>query len=453
MFVVCLMLIGLSFIYGQKASITISHTVTYDSLSVLPASIKVTNMTHGGDTTLYGADTTLVLDYTTGLSTYQSNRKSLLVTPNYPNPFRGKTYFNVIVPEKGQMIIKVYDVTSREVTNLSAHYPAGNHKFLFATAKEGLYFLNVSLNDKTTSIKVYSIGWNDNSDHEINYLGSIATVSNKLTYDINSFAYIYGDELRSIVHYNTMSDTAIYTPTQDTLIRIDFQSSSSCPASFTDTRDNHVYSAVQIGSQCWMTENLAYLPSVSPSSAGSEATPYYYVHGYQGTSVSAAMATSNFKTYGVLYNWPAAMNGASSSNYVPSGVQGVCPNGWHLPSDEEWKILEGEVDSQYGYPDPEWDGTGFRGSDAGGNLKETGTTHWLSPNAFATNSSGFTALPAGGRYGGTFYDLHFYAKLWSSTEYISTMVWFRQLYHSGGKVYRNNLNLKSDGFSTRCLKD
>ncbi|MDK2949109.1 MAG: hypothetical protein PWQ56_274, partial [Patescibacteria group bacterium] len=112
-------------------------------------------------------------------------------------------------------------------------------------------------------------------------------------------------------------------------------SSWSCGDDFTDTRDNNIYTTVQIGTQCWMAKNLAYLPSVVPSATGSESTPYYYVYDYQGTDVSAAKATTNYTTYGVLYNWPAAMNGQTGE-----GVQGICPSGWHLPSDAEQHTLD-----------------------------------------------------------------------------------------------------------------
>jgi hypothetical protein len=80
-----------------------------------------------------------------------------------------------------------------------------------------------------------------------------------------------------------------------------------------------------------MTENLAYLPVVSPSSAGSETAPYYYVNGYEGSTVASAKATANYTAYGVLYNWPAAMNGASTSTSFPvvfkefARPAGICP--------------------------------------------------------------------------------------------------------------------------------
>ena len=87
--------------------------------------------------------------------------------------------------------------------------------------------------------------------------------------------------------------------------------------------DGKVYKVVQIGNQCWMAENLAYLPSVSPPTEGSLIDPYSYVYGYEGTDINEAKTTTNYQTYGVLYNWPATLE--------------ACPSGWHLPSDAEWK--------------------------------------------------------------------------------------------------------------------
>ncbi|MBA7584634.1 hypothetical protein ES708_26591 [subsurface metagenome] len=99
-----------------------------------------------------------------------------------------------------------------------------------------------------------------------------------------------------------------------------------------------------------MVENLAFLPRVGPSSLFSETDPHYYVYDYQGSHVSEAKLTSNYQTYGVLYNWPAALN--------------ACPTGWHLPSDEEWKQLE----MYLGMSQSEAENTGWRGTDEGGKV-------------------------------------------------------------------------------------
>src|SRR5574344_921488 len=116
---------------------------------------------------------------------------------------------------------------------------------------------------------------------------------------------------------------------------------------FTDARDGNQYNWVKIGDQIWMAENLAYLPSVNMVADGSEdaAGSYYYVYGYDGTNVADAKATANYTTYGVLYNWTAALT--------------ACPTGWHLPTDAEWTTL-----------------ITFLGGEnvASGKRKETGTT-------------------------------------------------------------------------------
>ncbi len=91
---------------------------------------------------------------------------------------------------------------------------------------------------------------------------------------------------------------------------------------------------------------------------------------------------------GALYQWSEMMNYA----FEPQG-QGICPDGWHIPTDTDWKVLEGSVDSNYGIGNPEWDNIDWRGSDAGGNLKQTGTTNWMPPNTGATDAFGFSALP------------------------------------------------------------
>jgi uncharacterized protein (TIGR02145 family) len=202
--------------------------------------------------------------------------------------------------------------------------------------------------------------------------------------------------------------------------------------------DGKVYKTIKIGEQIWMAENLAYLPEVSPSIVESNTVPHYYVYGYQGTNVTEAKALPNFKTYGVLYNWAAAMDGADSTSANPSGVQGVCPSGWHLPSRAEWlKLINflGGIDI------------------AGGKMKESGFTHWVSPNTAATNESGFTGLPAGLRSfdGGVFTSLGSLGGFWSTT-LVSYWGIDYGLSTNFGKVGCCG-SYKTTGYSVRCVKD
>ncbi|MCK4297616.1 MAG: fibrobacter succinogenes major paralogous domain-containing protein [Candidatus Marinimicrobia bacterium] len=128
----------------------------------------------------------------------------------------------------------------------------------------------------------------------------------------------------------------------------------------------------------------------------------------------------------------------------------ITPEGWHVPSDEEWKELE----MYLGMSQSEADAAGWRGMGEGGKLKETGTIHWNSPNTGATNESGFSAAAPGGyRHStGYYYDMGSYAAFWSSTQGTSYYAWYRGLYYYGSGIYRG-LDYKQYGFSVRCVID
>ncbi len=190
--------------------------------------------------------------------------------------------------------------------------------------------------------------------------------------------------------------------------------------------NGNLYNTVEIGGICWMAENLKYLPSVSPSSAGSTTNPIYYVYGYQGTDVEAAKATTNYQQKGVLYNWPAAMK--------------ACPPGTRLPTDEEQHVLEKSFST--GTCNPNRPGV-WDCSPAGTKLKTS---------AFGgDNASGFSAISAGLRSTvGSFKGLTTYAYFWSSSEFSATSAWKRRLNSSEVRVYRH-ANNKGYGFSVRCV--
>ncbi|MBI9038768.1 MAG: hypothetical protein JEY97_11595 [Bacteroidales bacterium] len=132
------------------------------------------------------------------------------------------------------------------------------------------------------------------------------------------------------------------------------------------------------------------------------------------------------------------------------GLQGICPSNWHLPTDDEWKILEGTVDSQYPVGYPIWNNFSFRGFDAGINLKSS--YGWYSTGN-GTDLFGFTALPGGYRaYSVGFYHMEAHAYLWTSTEQSSGYSLYRNLKYSKDNVNCSFSN-QNAGFSVRCLKD
>jgi uncharacterized protein (TIGR02145 family) len=208
--------------------------------------------------------------------------------------------------------------------------------------------------------------------------------------------------------------------------------------SFTDSRDNIQYNTVTISGQTWMAENLAYLPEVCESNTECG----YWVYDYQGTDVPTAIGTANYTTYGVLYDYDAALT--------------ACPAGWHLPSDYDWSVLEVHL----GMSISETIITGSRGTNQGGKMKESGTTHWLAPNEGATNISGFTALPGGYRNwvgNKDFLSLGSNGFFWTSTRE-GNWVNYRQLYSVIAQVGSESISYFDEasitpGGSVRCVQD
>jgi uncharacterized protein (TIGR02145 family) len=206
-----------------------------------------------------------------------------------------------------------------------------------------------------------------------------------------------------------------------------------------DDRNGQVYKTVKIGDQWWMAENLNYA-YIGVS---------YNCDGYTSDSTSWCYDNnaSNCTKYGRLYTWAAAMDSAGtwSANGKGCGygtdcsptdaVRGICPSGWHLPSNDEWNALFTAVGGQ---------------SNAGKVLKSQ--TGWNN-NGNGTDTYGFSALPAGRRnYHGNFDYDGYYAYFWSATEDGIYFAYYMSLgydYESADLYYYHNFN----GFSVRCLKD
>jgi len=167
--------------------------------------------------------------------------------------------------------------------------------------------------------------------------------------------------------------------------------------------DGNVYKTVKIGNQWWMAENLKVTRYRNGDPIPNITDNHTWVDLSTGAYCNYNNDISNVATYGRLYNW-----------YAVDESRNIAPAGWHVPTDDEWKQLE----IYLGMSPTEADETHWRGTDEGGKLKETGTTHWYSPNTGATNESGFTALPGGYRVSGGFSSLGFGAYFWSSTVFL-----------------------------------
>lgn len=201
--------------------------------------------------------------------------------------------------------------------------------------------------------------------------------------------------------------------------------------------DGNTYNTVWIGGQNWMAENLRTtkyydgtdIPNVTDNAEWINTTTPAYAW-YKNNE------TSYKDTYGALYNWYAVETGK------------LCPDGWHVPTDNEWKELEMFL----GMSENDADGTRWRGTNEGNKLKAT--SDWKS-NGNGIDDYGFSAIPGGYRYGhlvGNFYHIGKYGYYWSSTEHSTYNALNRLMYYSTGNVYRY-YNYKESGFSVRCVRD
>jgi len=205
--------------------------------------------------------------------------------------------------------------------------------------------------------------------------------------------------------------------------------------------DGNIYNTIIIGNQAWMVENLKVtrfrdgtsIPlSYGPAWANLETSAFNVYYQYENNQ--------QFSRHGNLYNWFAVNDSLK-----------IAPEGWHIPTDDEWKVLEKTL----GVRERDLDSLSWRGTDEGGKLKDTGFEYWDSPNTGATNETGFTAIPGGylDYYFGNFVGNGMYCYFWTATGYKSGKnAWYRLLNNINPAISRRATD-KKNGFSVRCVKD
>jgi len=438
-------------LYGQEY-----YLIDFTSSDANLDSVRVDNLTQETSVMLDGVDVLHLLIESSGFNELQQANDALTI---FPNPMNQSCHIEFVNAKYGHVDFQIYSLIGEQIFAFQNVLPKGLHHFCVTGIPSGAYVINIQtetnfFTGKLTSLaetREYSINVKHyNVESSSANLNSSSTkiksngfLSQSASKAIIEMEYNVGDELLFVGYSDGFLNSVIFdSPTTDSTYVFIFEM-FECGDLLVDSRDSIVYQTVQIGEQCWMAENLAYLPEITPrNSWGSTTESQYAVYGYEpitGTeTVEAAMATENYQTYGVLYNWTAATNESKNRMGKPTTVQGVCPDGWHLPSDEDWTEL---VDLLGG------------GSVAGGKLKEAGTTHWCSPNEGATNETGFTALPGGARGSGdVFVHITFEGSWWSATINRANSVWGRYMDCFSSNIYRVSSGVEV-GISVRCLKN
>ncbi|MCX6269833.1 MAG: hypothetical protein NTU44_01190 [Bacteroidetes bacterium] len=297
------------------------------------------------------------------------------------------------------------------------------------TATSAISGGNIS-NDGANPVTARGVCWNTHGNptiadpHTVNGTGIGMFISNLtgLLVDTTYFIRAYATNSAGTNYGNELSFTAAepYVPV-------------ACGDTLTDSRDGTKYTTVQIGTQCWMKQNLnigSMINGTSDQTDNGTIEKYCYSNSESYCSI-----------YGGLYQWNEMMQYSTIQ-----GTKGICPTGWHLPTEAEWCMLTSFLDSTVNC-----NTIGESGTDAGGKMKSL--TIWNPTNVGATNSSGFTGLPGGYRYSGGGFSAYNFGYFWSSTEASATTSWDRSLFQFSAQITRAADNKDLFGFSVRCLQD
>ena len=315
--------------------------------------IVVKNITQTWTDTLYWPDTVLIMQDMTGVPFIESNPE-LSFSQVSPNPFSGNTTVVLNIPEHGSVKLELWDLAGHLLKEISqADLPKGAHRFRLSLRNEGTFLIYARQNGKTTYQKL--VNQTQSSINQIEYDGeypkNTSSASSKSHKGTTQNPFVAGDLMKyygqAVVdsieiisqEITQVQETDQYIPlTFNTILSPFSNYGTPCPSTpILIDYDGNAYNTVQIGNQCWMKENLRtthYSDGTSvPLQTESTATYYvpyrYYPHN----------DPSKVPLYGYLYNWNAARRGIPSSAESQMVVQGLCPDGWHLPGNADWQTL------------------------------------------------------------------------------------------------------------------
>lgn len=406
------------YIFGQDYLIGFEGSGAFSTV----ASVKVENLTRGTSVTMAGIH---ILHLKAGIISGKQEFRDLAAEINFsPNPMTNNTVMRFITPEAGNTEISLLDLSGKKLFYEMGFLLNGLHTYTLFGIEKGFYFVKVRTGNFERSGKLISTS-PVNSKPQLIYENTISVEDSQNCTEV-VMQYSAGDRLKFTGFSGTYATSIFDVPERSKTISFIF---SPC----TDTDGNN-YPLVQIGSQLWMAENLkttSYnddtpIPNVTDGVKWAGlVTPAYCWYNNN---------VSNKDIYGALYNWYVVKTGR------------LCPEGWHVPTDNEWHemIL---------YLDPNAVMDLEESCIAGGKLKEEGTAHWITPNQGATDDYGFKALPAGvRRYDGLFSGPTGNGNWRTSSEYDDTQVWYRYIFYHSASIYRKPTNMQA-GYSVRCVSD
>lgn len=392
-------------------------------------SILIRNITKGCDTTLYNPDTILVLDYAVGLPNIQLQEEAFTLSQNYPNPVEGgKTNFEVYMPEAGRLMLTATLQNGQTLASFEQELGRGSHLFSYYPPANGVTLLLATDGMLSQHIKILHPANAVAAASKLVYQGTLNKRPSNKTIAASGFEYVWGDTLWYVGYSQSPYGVAasdVLEGSPDINSHVSFAMIEGIPCAGTEAvkHAGQLYATVMIEGVCWLKENLnigTMIHSDSTMTDNGVIEKYCYDNDL-----------GNCREYGGLYQWDELMNYTQGD-----GSQGLCPQGWHVTSIDEWNDL---TDLHSGYT-----------------LKERGHSHWIEGTT-STNSTGLTILPGGYKWwsDGSFEQLRTYAGFFTSTELPSPPSWGSWVkgfaWNEGGS-HSGNAYL-THGFSVRCIKD
>lgn len=430
-----LLILGVSLLtailmFGQEIQVTFTGTGETEFVD----SVTAVNMSTGEELTLPGNEI-LYLTSTSSIINIIDQEADLHL---YPNPFgnRSKVTISQRVAELVQ--ISIQDLSGRMLFINDQYLDCGKHTFDLVLNSPGIFLISLKSQTRNRNIKAICT-LNGNRGVGLFYSSSSTRTQklndNKLLKSGNS-TYSMSYSLDDYLHFTCKSGK------YKTIITDSPKESRNYEIEFADCTDTNgkTYKVIKLGDQIWMAENLAFLPDVSPAENVSVSESLHYVYGYSGSNVSEAKETEDYLQYGALYNHVGALE--------------ACHDGWHLPSEDEWKILTtylerngfGFVTSSVTYDHMiaksmasrvGWD-TSFDGGKVGAQPEKN-------------NKSGFCIMPAGYLYNEEFAHQGAWTSFWTSISLASNRAVSQSLASDMRTLGRGTPDEKN-GLSVRCLK-
>ncbi len=420
---------------GQRPAFELAFTAENNGTYVQLDSIKIMNRTQGGDTVLVYPDTVLVIEYV-GIPENQNNSEGFSIQA-YPNPVADYTTLSLFIPENDVVRIRVTDLMGRQLISHRQQLFKGIHIFTFTPGGENFYLVTAEWKGYCKTVRIVNLSKSPGRTCSLSYEGFDEIKGQVKTMKaIRLFEYNPGDELLYIGYADTLQSGMLDVPEESETYTFQYATNIPCPGMPTVEYEGQVYNTIQVFSQCWLKENLN-VGTMIPGNL--DMTDDEIIEKYCFND-----KPDSCDKYGGLYEWDEMMQYTTQQS-----VRGICPPGWYLPSDEEWKVMEGSVDKQFGIGDETWHGWGYRGYDAGKNLKTK--NGWM----FGGNGDdlfGFSGLPGGGLIPGYgFVAIGYEGDWWSSTEG-GVGARSRYLNYASPRAGRTG-QPKVNGISVRCLKD